>query len=274
MMPDYQNTVEYISKEIVSLGIKPDIGLILGSGLGKIADDITGIKIPYSEIPGFKSSTVAGHAGNLVIGTLCGKNIVAMQGRLHFYEGHSLRDAVYPVQVMKLLGVSTLIVTNAAGGINKEFVPGNLMIIEDHINFAGINPLIGANTKDLGPMFFDMSEAYSKKLVNLAQSAAKNINIELKKGVYAWVTGPNYETPAEIRMLGMMGADAVGMSTVPEVITARQAGIEVLGISCITNMAAGVLDKPLSHEEVIETAGISEKRFTELIKTILNLLYT
>lgn len=265
-----QKTIEYIKEKITSLNIKPEIGIVLGSGLGKIADEIEGIKIPYSEIPGFKSSTIEGHSGNFAIGELCSKNLIAMQGRLHFYEGYSLKDVVYPVQVMKFLGVQNLIVTNASGGINKSFNPGDLMIIEDHINFTGNNPLIGANIKELGPRFFDMSEAYSKDFIKLAQDTAKELNIDIKKGIYAGVTGPNYETPAEVKMLRMLGADAVGMSTVPEVIAANHAGLKVFGVSCITNMAAGVLDQPLNHEEVIETAGKVEEDFKKLIKIVVS----
>ncbi len=264
-----KKSVDYISQKMAHLGIKPDTGIILGSGLGKIADEINGIKSPYSEIPGFKSSTIEGHTGNLVIGEFCSKNIVTMQGRLHFYEGHSLADVVYPVRIMKLLGVKNLIVTNAAGGINKEFSPGDLMIIEDHINLTGKNPLIGENIAEFGSRFPDMSDAYNKNFITTAQNSARELGIILRRGVYAWVTGPCYETPAEIRMLRTLGADAVGMSTVPEVITARHAGINVLGISCITNMATGILDQPLSHREVIETATRVEQKFTGLVKKIV-----
>ena len=264
-----KNSVDYINKKIASLKIKPDTGIILGSGFGQIADEIKGIRIPYSEIPGFRSSTIDGHAGNLIIGNLYSKNIIAMQGRLHFYEGYSLQEIVYPVRVMKLLGIENLIVTNASGGINKNFVPGDLMIIEDHINLTGNNPLIGQNLNDLGIRFPDMSEPYSNKLINIAVEAANNIEINIKKGVYAWVTGPCYETPAEVKMLRTLGADAVGMSTVPEVIAAKHAGLQVLGISCITNMSTGILDKPLSHEEVIKTVKKNEQKFTALIKQII-----
>ncbi len=263
------NSAEYINKKIARTGIKPDTGIILGSGLGKIADEINGIKIPYSEIPGFKSSTIKGHSGNLIIGGFCSKNVAVMQGRLHFYEGYDLKDVIYPIRIMRILGVKNLIVTNAAGGINTGFTPGNLMIIKDHINFTGKNPLRGANIEELGTRFPDMSEAYSKNLINTAEKAAEQIGINIKKGVYAWVTGPTYETPAEVKMLRMLGADAVGMSTVPEVIAARHTGMNVIGISCITNMAAGILDKSLAHQEVIETAARVEKDFIALIKKII-----
>lgn len=263
------NAAKYIREIITKTQELPGIGLILGSGLGKIADEIDGVKIPYEQIPGFKTSTIQGHAGNLVIGKLCDKNVIAMQGRLHYYEGHSIQDIIFPVRVMKLLGVKNLIVTNAAGGINQAFTPGDLMIIQDHINFTGNNPLIGKNIDELGVRFPDMSEAYSKELIKLAENTANNLQIKVQKGVYIAVTGPCYETPAEIRMFRTMGADAVGMSTVPEVITARHAGINVLGISCIANMACGILDQPLCHEEVIEITTKAEQNFSKLIKEIL-----
>ncbi len=264
-----KNSTDYISQKIAPSGIKPDTGIILGSGLGGIADEIEGISIPYAGIPGFKTSTIQGHAGKLIVGKLCSKGIIAMQGRLHYYEGHSLREIVHPVRVMRLLGVKNLIVTNAAGGINRDFKPGDLMIIEDHINFTGNNPLIGQNIEELGVRFPDMSRAYSEELINAAEIAANKLKINIKKGVYAAVTGPSYETPAEVRMLRTLGADAVGMSTVPEVIAARHAGLDVLGISCISNMACGVLDKPLCHEEVIEITKGIENVFTALVKEIL-----
>jgi purine-nucleoside phosphorylase len=247
----------------------PETALILGSGLGDIADSIKGIKIPYEEIPGFESSKVHGHAGCLAMGKLAGKNVVAMQGRFHFYEGHSMQKVVFPLKVMKRLGVQKLIVTNAAGGVNTDFTPGDLMIITDHINFMGTNPLIGHNDDELGVRFPDMSCAYSKKLAEKAKNIAKKLEIKTTQGVYLGGTGPSYETPAEIRMLRLFGADAVGMSTVPEVITANYLGIEVLGISCITNMAAGILDQPLNHEEVIETTNIVKNNFVKLVTNIV-----
>lgn len=259
------DSILHIKNKIEPLGINPTTAIILGSGLGKIADEIDGVSIPYPEIPGFKSSSIQGHAGNLIAGVFCGKGIVAMQGRFHYYEGYSMQDVVYPVRVLKGLRIKNLIVTNAAGGINRDFSPGDLMLIEDHINLTGNNPLIGPNNNKLGPRFPDMSEAYSKDLIKTALS----IKSSLKKGVYAGVTGPSYETPAEIRMLRTLGADAVGMSTVSEVIAARHAGLKVLGISCISNMAAGVLDKPLDHSEVLETGRRVEKEFIELVKRIV-----
>ncbi|MFC4324095.1 purine-nucleoside phosphorylase [Litchfieldia salsa] len=251
----------------------PEIGLILGSGLGVLADEIeNAIKIPYQEIPEFPVSTVEGHAGQLVYGTLNGKTVIAMQGRFHFYEGYSLEKVTFPVRVMKKLGVSTLIVTNAAGGINESFEAGDLMLISDHINNMGTNPLIGENDKDLGVRFPDMSEAYSKELRQLAKSVADRLGISIQEGVYVGNTGPSYETPAEVRMLRVFGGDAVGMSTVPEVIVARHSGMKVLGISCISNMAAGILDQPLTHDEVIETTENVKANFLSFVKEIINQL--
>lgn len=237
--------------------------------MGDIAKEIDGISIPYSEIAGFESSTVAGHAGNLIIGKLFSKNVVAMQGRLHYYEGYSPSSIVYPVRFMKDLGISSLIVTNAAGGINLNFRQGDLMVIEDHINFMGVNPLLGKNINVSKSRFVDMSYAYDKDLINIAEKSAKELSINLKKGIYLAVTGPIYETPAEIRMFRTLGADAIGMSTVPEVIAANHMKLKVLGISCITNMAAGILDKPLTHEEVIETSNHVKQNFTNLIRSII-----
>lgn len=264
-----KNSLDYINSKIAALGFKPSIGIILGSGLGEIADEIKGIEIPYSEIPGFKSSGVHGHAGKLVIGKLNSTPVIAMQGRLHYYEGNTIQEVVYPVKVMKLLGVEKLIVTNAAGSVNQGFIPGDLMIIADHLNLLGNNPLIGKNNDEYGPRFLDMSYAYDKSFIDLAEKTAKELNIKTQKGVYAAMTGPTYETPSEVRMLRTLGADAVGMSTVPEVIVANHMGVKVLGISCLTNMAAGILDQPLNHEEVIETANKVKKDFKILVKTII-----
>lgn len=251
--------------------VKPEIGIILGSGLGSLADEmIKATRISYKEIPNFPVSTVKGHEGKLVIGKLEDKNIVAMQGRFHYYEGYSLEEVTFPVRVMKALGVKCLIVTNAAGGVNKEFVPGDLMLIEDHINLAFKNPLIGKNFDELGPRFPDISNAYNNGLINLATKVGIKLDIKLREGTYMWFTGPNYETPAEVRMARFLGADAVGMSTVPEVITAVHSGLKVLGISCITNMAAGILDQPLNHSEVVETSERVKSKFVELVKGIIN----
>lgn len=251
----------------------PKIGLILGSGLGVLADEIENpVKVSYGNIPGFPVTTVEGHAGQLVFGTLKGVSVVAMQGRFHYYEGYEMNSVTFPVRVMKAIGVETLLVTNAAGGIQTSFAPGDLMIIRDHINFMGTNPLIGPNESNLGTRFPDMSEAYANDLRQIAKNAAERLHIDVQEGVYLAVTGPSYETPAEIHMFRTLGADAVGMSTVPEVIVARHSGIKVLGISCITNMAAGILNQPLNHEEVIETTERVKAHFLSLVKEIVSAL--
>lgn len=251
---------------------KPVTGIILGSGLGDFADEFDAVRVPYSEIPGFQKSHVAGHKGLLVFAEVAGKPVVMMQGRYHFYEGHSMQTVTYPVKVMKKLGVQNLIITNAAGLVHKEFEPGDLMLIADHINFMGTNPLIGLNDNDMGPRFPDQSDVFTKALREKAKEVAKSINLEVKEGVYCALTGPTYETPAEVRMLRNFGADAVGMSTVPEAIVANWCGINVLGISCLTNFACGVIDQPLSHNEVIETADRIKESFKkflfELVKAI------
>lgn len=270
MTREYMRASEYIQDKV---RLRPTIGLILGSGLGVLADEITNaVKIPYGEIPGFPESTVEGHAGQLVLGELEGQQVIAMQGRFHYYEGHSLDLVTLPVRVMKKIGVKQILVTNAAGGINTNFSPGDLMIIEDHLNFTGRNPLIGPNDDELGVRFPDMSTAYSPELRELAEQVAKEQGISVQRGVYVGVLGPSYETPAEIRMFRQLGADAVGMSTVPEVIVAVHSGLKVLGISCISNMAAGILEKPLSHEEVVATAEQVKEKFLTLVKGILRRL--
>lgn len=261
-------SANYIKSKINS---NPTIGLILGSGLGVLGDEIENpVIISYDEIPNFPVSTVEGHKGQLVIGKLEGKDVVAMQGRFHFYEGYKMQETTFPVRVMKALGVETVFVTNAAGGANKEFNPGDLMIIKDHLNLGGNNPLIGKNDDRLGVRFPDMSTAYTPKYVELAKECAKKLNIDIKEGVYAFFTGPTYETPAEVRMAQILGADAVGMSTAPEVIVASHSKMDVIGISCITNMAAGILDQPLNHEEVIETTQKVKAEFLSLVKTVVN----
>ncbi len=263
-----QEAVDFIKKKIP---VRPKIGVILGSGLGILAAEVEEpIRIYYSGIPNFPVSTVEGHEGQLVFGRLAGQQVVLMQGRFHFYEGYSMEQVALPVRVMFKLGVKLLIVTNAAGGINEEFRPGDLMIITDHINLMGTNPLIGRNYDDIGPRFPDLSEAYDRELVELAEHVAVREGIACRKGVYAALTGPSYETPAEIKYLRILGADAVGMSTVPEVIVANHAGLKVLGISCVTNMAAGVLPAKLSHREVIETAERVRDQFTRLVKGIIH----
>lgn len=249
----------------------PAVGLILGSGLGVLANEIENpTVVAYRDIPGFPVSTVAGHKGQFVFGELEGVQVAAMQGRFHFYEGYSMQEVTLPVRVMKHLGIGTLIVTNAAGGVNIDFDAGDLMLIRDHINWLFGNPLKGPNEDSVGVRFPDMSEPYSEELSELARSAASELSITLREGVYLAVSGPSYETPAEIRAMRKLGADAVGMSTVPEVIAARHAGIEVLGISCVTNPAAGILNTPLNHEEVMETADRIRESFLQLVKQILH----
>ncbi|UZJ80761.1 purine-nucleoside phosphorylase [Fictibacillus sp. KU28468] len=252
------------------LSAKPEIGLILGSGLGILADEIeNAVILPYGEIPEFPVSTVEGHAGQLVIGELEGKQVIAMQGRFHYYEGYTLEKVTFPVRVMKELGVESVLVTNAAGGINTSFEAGDLMLITDHINNLSDNPLIGPNDSSFGVRFPDMSEAYTQCLQEIARSTASSLSITLKEGVYVANSGPSYETPAEIRMLRTLGGDAVGMSTVPEVIIARHSGMKVLGLSCISNMAAGILDQPLTHDEVMETTERVKSNFLGLVKGIV-----
>ncbi len=260
-------TIDFI-KSIIK-DFEPEIGLVLGSGLGELADEVGGIRIPYCEIPAFENSTVQGHKGSLIFSEVQGKRCVFMQGRYHFYEGHTMQKITYPIRVMKQLGIKTLILTNAAGGINPTFKGGDLMLITDHINLMGDNPLIGMNNDAFGVRFPDMSEVYKKRLRNIAKEQAFKLNIDIKEGVYAASSGPNYETPAEVRMLKILGADACGMSTVPEAIIANHAGIEVLGISCITNMAAGISATTLNHEEVVEQANKVKVDFKNLILNII-----
>lgn len=255
---------------IQSKGIKEvEFGLILGSGLGELADEIENpIKIAYEDIPHFPVSTVVGHAGQLVYGELSGRKVLAMQGRFHYYEGYSMQTVVFPVRVMHALGAESMIVTNAAGGVNESFTPGNLMLITDHINFTGNHPLIGTNDENLGPRFPDMSNAYTKAYGEVAKSVASKLAIPLQQGVYMGFSGPTYETPAEIRFARVIGADAVGMSTVAEVIAAAHMGMKVLGISCITNLAAG-MQADLNHKEVVETTERVKVEFKTLVKQVL-----
>ena len=251
----------------------PTIGLILGSGLGTLAELIDEPEIyPYEELPNFPVSTIEGHKGRLVIGKLQGKTVLAMEGRFHYYEGYEMEEVTFPVRVMKLLGINTIIVTNAAGAINTDFKPGDLMIINDHINLSGNNPLIGKNLDAFGTRFPDMSTAYNKKYIDIVKNVANSLNIDIKDGVYAMMSGPTYETPAEIRMLRTIGTDAVGMSTVPEVIVANHSQIKVIGISCLTNMAAGILTQPLNHQEVIDTSKKAQTNFIKLMKGIIEVL--
>lgn len=261
-------TIEYIKKQIKDF--QPEIGIILGSGLGDFADNLAGVRVKYQDIPGFENSTVAGHKGQLVFCETEGKKAVIMQGRYHYYEGYHISRIVYPIKVMKKLGVKTLIITNAAGSVNKKYNAGDLMVISDHINLMGVNPLIGENDASLGDRFPDMSEIYKKSLIETAKKKAKELHLTIRQGVYAAMSGPSYETPAEINMLRIMGADAVGMSTVPEALVANYCGMDVLGISCITNSAAGVHPSRLSHAEVVETAAKVKDNFKKLLVSVIS----
>ncbi|HEY0828932.1 MAG TPA: purine-nucleoside phosphorylase [Bacilli bacterium] len=262
-----EEAADYIKTHITRT---PELGLILGSGLGVLTEKIEKpTTLSYEMIPHFPVSTVEGHAGELVVGTVQGKYVIMMKGRFHMYEGYAVETVSFPVRVMKALGVQSLLVTNAAGGINTSYAPGDLMLIKDHINFTSRNPLIGPNHEALGTRFPDMSEAYSRELRDMAKQVAKEQDIPVQEGVYIGLLGPTYETPAEIRMMRMLGADAVGMSTVPEVITARHAGLKVLGISCISNMASGILNQPLSHIEVMETTERVKEKFLTLVSGII-----
>ena len=250
--------------------LDPRIALVLGSGLGAFADELDeAARVPYDQIPGFARSTVAGHAGSLVIGKVGTVPVVAMQGRVHSYEGYSLEEVTFPVRTFKLLGIETLLLTNAAGGINVQLSEGTLMIISDHLNLMGVNPLRGPNDERFGPRFPDMSEVYSRALQEMVVEEANSLGIEVRRGIYAALSGPSYETPAEIHMLRSFGADAIGMSTVPEAIVARHMGMKVLGISCITNMAAGISDSPINHDEVMETGNKVRATFTLLLRHII-----
>lgn len=247
-----------------------DVAVVLGSGLGAFADGLgDAVRLPYREIPHWPSSTIVGHAGVLVCGTLRGRRVLTLAGRAHAYEGHDFRTVTFAMRVLGALGVPRVVLTNAAGGINTAFGTGALMLIDDHINLMGGNPLVGPNDERLGPRFPDMTEVYSRRLRDVAGAAAAEAGIALQHGVYAAVLGPSYETPAEIRAFRALGADAVGMSTVPEAIVARHMGLEVLGISCITNMAAGVLPQPLVHDEVMEVARRVRSQFSALLEGIV-----
>lgn len=249
---------------------EPRVGIVLGSGLGAFANDFEeAVTIPYQDIPGFGRSTAVGHAGQLVIGKVQEVPMLAMQGRLHHYEGYSLEEVTFPIRTFKLLGLKTIILTNASGGINVEFSPGTLMVITDHLNLMGDNPLIGPNDERFGPRFPDMSAVYSPELQEIVMEEAREIGLDVRRGVYAALAGPSYETPAEIHLFRNFGADAVGMSTVPEALVARHMNMEVLGISCITNLAAGVTDEPISHEDVIETGNRVAATFTQLLERVV-----
>ena len=265
--------LEQAKSAIASRTGKADIALVLGSGLGDYANGLEGARaIPYAEIPHMPLSGVLGHAGNLVSGGRAGKRIVAMQGRAHLYEGNSPSQVVFGVRLMGLLGAETLIVTNAAGGIAQDLEAGDLMAIHDQLNLTGTSSLVGPNDERRGPRFLDMSAAYDPDLIEIASGVATGLGFELRSGVYAGLLGPAYETPAEVRMLRTLGADAVGMSTVLEVLAARHMGLRVLGISCISNLAAGISDLPLSHTEVTETAARVRPRFEALLSSVLESL--
>ncbi len=248
----------------------PRIALVLGSGLGGFADDFEDpVSIPYEEITGFPRSTAEGHAGRLVIGKVNQVPLVAMQGRVHFYEGYSLEQVTFPIRVFHLLGIKTLILTNAAGGVNVQLSQGALMVLSDHLNLMGDNPLRGPNDSRFGPRFPDLTTAYAPELQEIVIEEARVLGVEVRRGVYAALSGPSYETPSEIHMLRNLGADAVGMSTVPEVIVARQMEMEVLGISCITNLAAGITDEPINHEDVMATGDRVRETFTSLMGRVV-----
>jgi purine-nucleoside phosphorylase len=250
--------------------LRPKIALVLGSGLGAFAEEFShSTKIPYAQIPCFPRSTAIGHAGQLVLGTVDEIPVVGMQGRVHLYEGYAIQEVAFPIRVFARMGVPAVILTNAAGGIKREFTQGQLVVIKDHINLQGANPLTGPNDNRFGPRFPDMTLAYDRRFREIAVGAGNRNGIGLYEGVYAAVAGPSYETPAEIRFLQTIGADLVGMSTVPEVIVARHSGLRVLGISCVTNAAAGILDKPLNHEEVLETTTRVRGQFISLLKLII-----
>jgi len=250
--------------------LRPRIGLVLGSGLGGFADELTdSIRVPYATIPGFPRSTAIGHAGQMVIGKSGDVAVAAMQGRTHLYEGYSAQQVSFPIRVFRRMGVRAVVLTNAAGGINLEYGQGALVAISDHINLQGQNPLIGPNDERFGPRFPDMTEAYSKAYRAIALRAASKLGKTVHEGVYAALAGPSYETPAEIRYLRSIGADLVGMSTVAEVVAARHMGMKVLAISCVTNMAAGILDQPLNHEEVLETAERVRGDFIALLRAVI-----
>lgn len=250
--------------------LRPRIALVLGSGLGAFADEFSGAtKIPYAEIPHFPTSTAIGHAGQLVLGSVGEVAVAGMQGRVHLYEGYSAKEVAFPIRVFSRMGVRAVILTNAAGGIKRELAQGELVVIRDHINLQGANPLTGANDERFGVRFPDMTTAYDRRLRQIAVGAGNRNGIGLYEGVYAALPGPSYETPAEIRYLSAIGADLVGMSTVPEVIAAQHCGIRVLGISCVTNAAAGILDQPLDHKEVLETGERVRGQFIGLLKLII-----
>ena len=267
MLEKIKQTTHYI-QQLVST--KPEVGIILGTGLGDLADKIEVEKsINYSDIPNFPESTVEGHKGKLIFGKLSGKNVVAMQGRFHFYEGYPMDEVTFPIRVMKFLGIEKLFVSNASGGLNPDYRIGDIMVITDHINLFPTNPLIGENIAELGPRFPDMSEAYNHKLIGLAKDVAKDFNIELKYGVYAGVSGPTFETPAEYFYIRKVGADAVGMSTVPEIIVARHMDIPCFGMSVVTDVGVEGQIVEVSHEEVQEAAALAAPNLLKVFQELL-----
>jgi len=249
---------------------KIDLAIILGSGLGELAEKVKKpVIIPYNQIPDFPVSTITGHKGRLVIGELKEKTVLCMQGRIHYYEGYDMKKVIFPIYVIRSLGIEKLIITNAAGGTSYDYAPGDLMLITGHINNTGVDPLRGDNLDEFGPRFPDLTTVYNKEFIKLTEEVAKELKIEIKKGIYCGNSGPTYESPAEIKMMKSWGANAVGMSTVPEVIAAAHCGMKVLGISCITNFAAGITDKPLTHDEVIETTNQTKNKFIKLISEVI-----
>jgi purine-nucleoside phosphorylase len=265
---DYKRAADCLSQKIG--GFSPQFLLVLGSGLGGIADAVENpLRVPYEEIPNMKRSTAPGHAGEFVAGTLAGKRVLVMRGRLHYYEGHSAEEAAFPIRLAKLTGADSLIITNACGGVNTSYRPGQLIVLSDIIKLAAPNPLIGPNIPEFGPRFNDMSYLFDAEYRSLFKSIGAKNGVELNEGVYFYTTGPQYETPAEIRAIRILGGDVVGMSTAPEVIAARHCGMRILGVSLVTNMAAGVLDKPLSEQEVLDEAEKAKGIFTRLILEFL-----
>ncbi len=265
---DYKEAVSFIKERIGSL--KPEIAIVLGSGLGVLKDEIQNkIILKYEDIPGFPISTVEGHAGELIIGELSGKTIIAMNGRFHYYEGYDIKQTVFPIRVFSLLGIKNIILTNAAGGINLDYKPGDFMVINDHLSFFAESVLRGKNEDEFGVRFPDMSDVYDKEEIKKIKQIIEKHAEVAREGVYAYMKGPCYETPAEIRALRTLGADAVGMSTVPEAIVAKHSGMKIVAVSCVTNMAAGVTNQKLSHEEVKETADRVKVKFKEIIKEYL-----
>ena len=271
---ELQDKINAAAAYILSaVSLRPTVGMVLGSGLGDFADTLEDpVRIPYTQIPNFPVPTIAGHAGALVFGKKQGKDVVVLQGRIHYYEGLSQKEITLPIRVLAAIGVKQLVLTNACGGVNLSFTPGDLMLISDHINYSGANPLIGPNLDAFGPRFPDCSDIYTARLRKIIRKKAEEAGIGLQEGVYAMYSGPNYETPAEIRMFRILGADTVGMSTVPEALVAAHCGMEVVGISCITNMAAGVLPQKLSHAEVTEVAARVHDKFQHLLDIVLTVL--